>query len=271
MGVRCGELPRHRDPKREQAKQIWLDGQGEIKLKDIASQLGITDGQIRKWKSLDKWETDAKSNVPNPNSNVPKRSGAPKGNTNAIGNISGGPVGNKKAVTTGERETISWDMLDDDERLIYTTINTDELVAIDRTIRMMEIRERRMLKRIKELQDGANMVMSAAVETNQSSKQFGDSDGRTTTLESSVDRIQRIEEALTRVQEKKGKYIELRSKLIPPEMRVEMEKLRMEKLRAEVAKMQREEEELLEDEAGSLDSFIRAIEASGNDAGDADV
>ena len=249
-------MPRPRNPNRDRAKQIWFDHEGKITNRQLADLIGENEKVVAVWKQRDVWSKEVQQTDESCTTNARKRSGAPKGNRNAVGNIggTGGPPGNKKAVTTGEHEAIGWDMLDDDERVIYTTINTDELVAIDRTIRMMEIRERRMLKRIKELQDGANMVMSSAVETNQTSKQFGDSDGRTTTLESAVDRIQRIEEALTRVQEKKGKYIELRSKLIPPEMRAEMEKLRIEKMRAEVAKLQGIKEETDEDD-GFLDAL----------------
>lgn len=34
---------------------MWLDSGREMKLKDIALKLGVSDSSIRKWKALDKW------------------------------------------------------------------------------------------------------------------------------------------------------------------------------------------------------------------------
>lgn len=62
-------MPRARSPKRDKAHQMWLDSGGKKKLKDIASELGVSENQIRKWKNEDKWN----SNVTNPNGNVTKR------------------------------------------------------------------------------------------------------------------------------------------------------------------------------------------------------
>lgn len=51
-------MPRARSPKRDEAYRIWLDSGGKKKLKDIASDLGVSETQIRKWKNLDKWNGD---------------------------------------------------------------------------------------------------------------------------------------------------------------------------------------------------------------------
>lgn len=56
-------MPRARDPNREKAFLIWKEHEGDIKLKDIAEQLGLSDSQIRKWKSQDKWDDQLKGNV----------------------------------------------------------------------------------------------------------------------------------------------------------------------------------------------------------------
>jgi phage terminase small subunit len=58
-------MARARSPDRDKAFNIWLDSKGEILLKDIANQLGVSDGQIRKWKNLDKWHDKLKGNVTN--------------------------------------------------------------------------------------------------------------------------------------------------------------------------------------------------------------
>lgn len=160
-------MARPRDPRREEARKIWLDSGKEMKLVDIAKKLGVAASTIRKWKSQDKWDNDSKESVPKSKRSAPNRSGAPKGNQNAKGhgapkgnkNATGNrggkpPPGNKNAVTTGEYETIMWDYLDDDEKELFGAIETDPLYQIDITIRELSIRQRRMMKRIKKLEDG---------------------------------------------------------------------------------------------------------------------
>lgn len=57
-------MARPRDPRRDQAKQIWLDSKGEIKLVDLAKQFEVTGSTIRKWKATDKWDNELKGSVP---------------------------------------------------------------------------------------------------------------------------------------------------------------------------------------------------------------
>lgn len=49
-------MARARDPNRDKAFEIWKQANGDIKLKDIADQLGISEGTVRGWKNKDKWE-----------------------------------------------------------------------------------------------------------------------------------------------------------------------------------------------------------------------
>jgi phage terminase small subunit len=65
-------MPRGRNPNREKAKEMYLNVKGNIKLIDIAEQLGVLDTQIRKWKSQDKWdnELELKGTLPNNKRNV---------------------------------------------------------------------------------------------------------------------------------------------------------------------------------------------------------
>lgn len=57
-------MARQRSPARDEAKKLYLDSKGTMKLVDIAAQLGLTDVKIRKWKNLDKWDEELKGNVP---------------------------------------------------------------------------------------------------------------------------------------------------------------------------------------------------------------
>ncbi|MGE8037882.1 phage terminase small subunit [Lysinibacillus sp. NPDC093692] len=93
-------MARPRNPKRDEAFQMWFESKGQMLLKDIAEQLELSDSQIRKWKNQDKWDDNLKGNVTKSNGNVTKRSrGAQVGNNNAKGH--GAPKQNQNAVTHG--------------------------------------------------------------------------------------------------------------------------------------------------------------------------
>lgn len=49
-------MPRARNPNRDKAYQIYKSNNGKIDLVEIASQLNISAGTVRGWKSKDKWE-----------------------------------------------------------------------------------------------------------------------------------------------------------------------------------------------------------------------
>ncbi|WP_165571513.1 phage terminase small subunit [Cytobacillus praedii] len=80
-------------PNRLKALKIWLKSGREKKPKEIAEELGISSSQVRKWKSVDKWDE-----IPD----TPSKRGAPYRNKNAVGNKGGGaPEGNQNAVKHG--------------------------------------------------------------------------------------------------------------------------------------------------------------------------
>ncbi|WP_142428472.1 phage terminase small subunit, partial [Enterococcus faecalis] len=153
-------MARKRDPRRDQAKEIWLKSNGKKVLKELANELNVSDSQIRKWKSIDKWADELKGNVTNSKSNVTNKGGAPPGNKNAIGNKgnknASPPKQNKNAVKTGEFETIFADLLSDEEKDIYSTMNDDPFFVLEEEIRILKIRQYRMLKRIKDAEAGLN-------------------------------------------------------------------------------------------------------------------
>lgn len=63
-------MSRARSPNRDKAFEIYKQHNGEILLKDIATQLDAKDTQIRKWKSQDKWEEKLKGTLPKNKRNV---------------------------------------------------------------------------------------------------------------------------------------------------------------------------------------------------------
>ena len=95
-------MARTRSPDRDKAFEIWKESNGKKKLKDIATELSLSDTQIRKWKNQDKWDEKLKVTLPNTNSNVTKKKGPPYGSKNALGNKGGAaPKGNQNAVKHG--------------------------------------------------------------------------------------------------------------------------------------------------------------------------
>lgn len=84
-------MARAPDPRVEQAHELFNKG---LKLVEIASQLNIPDGTVRRWKSTYKWDNERSEK----NSERSKRKrGAQPGNKNSHG----GPPGNKKAEKHG--------------------------------------------------------------------------------------------------------------------------------------------------------------------------
>lgn len=257
-------MARERSPERDMAKKMWLKSGGTMKLKDIAAALAIGETLVRKWKSQDKWAADLNSNVTNESKgNVTKR-GAPKGNKNAVGNSSGAPAGNKravgnkggtggpprnkKAVTTGEYETIWMDALEEDEQALVDQVDTDPIQQADEAIKLLSIRERRMLQRIGKLMNGLTEkqrkvlnelkgikdVMTVHDEKSGITKTIPVT--RTEMVESQVeeteyraiDDILKIEDALTRVQAQKLKAVELKNRLIDDEKQIRTALLQIE-------------------------------------------
>jgi uncharacterized protein YjcR len=259
-------MPRERSPDRDKSKQMWLRSEGKMKLKDLAAELGLGETQIRKWKSQDKWDASLKGNVTNEEKgNVTKRIGAPKGNKNAVGNKGGaprgsknalgnrgghgGPVGNKKAVATGEFESIWMDALEEDEQELVLQVETDPIRQVNESILLLSIRERRIMKRIQNLRnalsDKQRKVLQERITVKDVQTVHDEKTGLTksvivpidklvtTKVEESdirvIDDLLRLEEALTRVQDKKLKAIDLKNRFVDAER-----DLRIQKLQAEV-------------------------------------
>lgn len=143
------------------------------------------------------------------------------------GASSGAPSRNKNAVTTGEHETIYADALADEERDLYDELDTDHLARLDHEIRLIAIRERRMLHRIKEIQDEELTVVGRKEEAGvtPSAGSAVEVDTTTTQFRSVVDRIQSIEEALTRVQREHRQLLKTKYKMLKDQPADQSEKL----------------------------------------------
>ncbi|EME7133893.1 phage terminase small subunit [Enterococcus faecium] len=279
-------MARKRDPRRDEAKKIWLESNGEKQLKEIASELNISDSQIRKWKSQDKWSAELKSNVTNGKSNVTNQGGAPIGNQNAKGNKGNSraspPKRNKNALKTGEYETIFFDTLSDDEKDIYSSLDDDPSFVLSEEIRLLKIRQLRMMKRIKEAESGLNDEEVDRLQQMRKIKTPIEKDGKKLEIKREVmqdvqvsrktyrkiDDILSIEDALTRISNQLTKAIKQLNALATEESRnkvynnqankleveIDMLKLKADLLRNDSEKSTEEKlDELLEKISGELD------------------
>ncbi|HCY9398127.1 TPA: small subunit of terminase [Enterococcus faecalis] len=248
-------MARKRDPRRDKAKKIWLESNGEKQLKEIASELNVSDSQIRKWKSIDKWSAELKGNVTNAKGNVTNRGGAPFGNQNAVGNKGNSraspPIGNKNAIKTGEYETIFADMLSDEEKDIYSNLNDDPFFILNDEIRLLKVRQFRMMKRIKEAEKGLNDEEVERLQQLRKIKTPVEKDGRKLEIKREVmqdvqvtrktfrklDDILAIEDALTRVSNQLTKSIKQLNELLSTDKKSLLMDAQIEKIKLETDKL----------------------------------
>lgn len=90
-------LARARDPNRNKAFEIYKQHSGKISLVEIASQLNLSAGTVRGWKSKDKWEQQLNGTLQKNTERSKRKKGGQPGNKNA----DGGPPGNRKAEKYG--------------------------------------------------------------------------------------------------------------------------------------------------------------------------
>ena len=149
-------MPRARSPDSIKAEQMYHDGK---LLKDIAEELGVPAGTVRRWKSTQKWDADkderspkkkpAKKASKKTNARKKKR-GAPKGNKNAVGNKSSAPR-NQKAVKHGAYRAVFFNFLGDEDKELLenmTDVDTEDRLIME--IQVLTIRERRVMAAIEE-------------------------------------------------------------------------------------------------------------------------
>jgi len=131
------------------------------------------------------------------------------------GGRGGGTIDNKNAVKTGEFETITFDSLTDNELQILDNLVIDKKKQLEEEIKLITIREIRMMNRINLLtqkEDNDGLILTESTDQ-EGSNHNGDYDSITKRKTLAIDTIIRIEDALTRVQLQKLKYIEASNKL----------------------------------------------------------
>lgn len=233
----------------ENKKNIEKDYKKGATYKEIQEKYEITKSQLIYLIQRNKWKR--KSN----------RSKSLKGNQNAVGNKGGPGAGeqNQNAVTTGEYANIFNTVFSDEENNIYKniTINDDKKEPLLEELKILTIREFRMLKRIKELDSGMDMTVNSISKNSYKNSKWNSENTSTTTthVEHKNIMIQKIEEALTRVQEAKRRCVDSLHKIENDDRKLELDIIRLE---MEAAK----ESETSNEENIKDDSFIKALEDS---------
>lgn len=174
-------MARQKSKERVEAQYLWGKSGRTAKLKDIADKLGVPEGQVRKWKCMDKWDAFPGDDVPKIKGNVPEfkrnvaksknnvtdistrcrresqppvkgKAGPPIGNQNAAGH--GAPEGNANAVTHGLYQAVANMYFDADDRDLFEAAKTvggiqDELaIARLKLARLIREQERRNNSRL---------------------------------------------------------------------------------------------------------------------------
>jgi uncharacterized protein YjcR len=218
-------LARAPDERIKQAKALYLKG---MKLVEIASQLNLPEGTVRRWKSTHKWDNERSDK----NSERSHRKGPPIGNKNAVGNDGGAPKENKNAVKTGEFETLFFDALEEDEKNLISMVQLDKEQLLLQEIQLLTVHERRMLKRIKDIKQAAANQEKKETEgmTAVKYKSGTEKDKWTDLTEytGALSQIQAVEDALTRVQARKQKAIDSLHRYGFEDARLELEIMKVE-------------------------------------------
>ncbi|SUX98634.1 phage terminase small subunit [Blautia producta] len=235
-------MPRKLDERAVKAKEMYLNGK---KLVEIASQLNLPEGTVRRWKSTYKWGSERSLNK---SERSQRRKGGQPGNRNAVGHGGTGPPGNKNAVKTGEFETLFFDTLDQEEKRLLELVQPDKEQLLLQEIQLLTVRERRMLKRIDSLreleecapeeEDDEPGAISTKVPPGMTVTKYtaGFEKGKITDLREFtgiLGQIQAVEEALTRVQARRQRAIEALHKFGYDDAHLELIKAQVDKLNRE--------------------------------------
>jgi hypothetical protein len=130
--------------------------------------------------------------------------------------ISEGLKGNKNGVVTGSLESVFFTFISDDEEkaILEAAKAATILVMINQELQLITLREHRMMKRIKEWLDKADsngmIITKVEEERGTAANTRRKTNLRRESRESALDMVNRIEEALTKVQDKKAKLIDMK-------------------------------------------------------------
>ena len=249
-------MARKRDPRRDEAFELFKKSNGTITNREISEKLSVPEKTISAWKSRDKWNEVLQKDECSTSNNTcstTNKGGAPIGNQNARGNKGNSraspPVGNKNALKTGEYETIFFETLSDEEKDIYSNLNNDPSFVLSEEIRLLKIRQFRMMKRIQQAEAGLNDEEIERLQQLRKIKTPIEKDGKKLEIKREVmqdvqvsrkthrkiDDILSIEDSLTRISNQLAKAIKQMNELYITDYKTDLMKAQTEKIQAEIA------------------------------------
>lgn len=140
-------MARERSPERDKARQLWLDSDGQMSPKEVAEAVGVKPEQVRKWKSVDRWQAALEEQQPKR-----KRGGQP-GNKNAAG--AGAPLGNKNAETHGAYSAVRLCDLPDEQRQYIESITLDTETNMLAELQLLIAKEADLQNKISLIEKGS--------------------------------------------------------------------------------------------------------------------
>ena len=140
-------MARERSPERDKARQLWLDSDGQMSPKEVAEAVGVKPEQVRKWKSVDRWQAALEEQQPKR-----KRGGQP-GNKNAAG--AGAPLGNKNAETHGAYSAVRLCDLPDEHRQYIESITLDTETNMLAELQLLIAKEADLQNKISAIEKGS--------------------------------------------------------------------------------------------------------------------
>lgn len=242
-------MPPKNDPRREEAKQLYLNSNGRKSLHQIADELGVPKSTVSSWKVRGEWAAELKASKRKPRTQKKeRRKEGYYGNQHAAGPRSNvaGYIGNKNALKHGRYEEIKYASMTPEEReLMEASVSgTSAIDMLTRLVAEYEVKELRMTQRIEEMRqrlqadEDAYVPHSASVEQKGSGKDLDK--GRVTIKKTkvySLERIQEYEVNLLAVQRQKRDTIMALHRLTQDMFAnsLDLQRLELERQRVEIA------------------------------------
>ncbi len=239
-------MSRPKSNNRDKAFKLWVKSGRTRESASIARELGISPGQVRKWKHLDAW--DARPN---------QGRGAPIGNTNAKGNKGGGaPVGNSNGYKNGNYASMWMSRLETEQRIRMMKTETVPIKMVQNEIFLLEVREDMLMKSIYDIHDGWDATskeerFEAFQEEVGEMLKFEDGVGKMVPVTAEriqlaerkikepqkLERLLSIQNTLNNVQGRKLRFIQLLDQFSRNELTDEELRLRISRMQLEVKKL----------------------------------
>lgn len=209
---------------RKKAKKMYLQGK---KYKDIAAAVGKSERTIQKWRQKENWQrrpddlakehrsTNAKGNSGNRNAKAPPQ--------------------NKNAAKTGEHEKLTIGELERQEKEMYQEIFSDPMQSLVHEIKMLQIRQRRMLQRLENAEKSLDPDERKEYYQYKNGKRYLVNEEITFTNKMNL--VISIDEALTRVSKQLTNSLKQYQDMQSQQLKTDLIKLQKDKLEQEVKRM----------------------------------